>query len=476
MLIESFSGIRGLYKEDITGEVIVNYTLSFLNFLKKKNKSLKIVLGMDTRSSSTTIKELMKKTLLEQGVDVIDVGFNTTPAIQQGVRYFKASGGIIITASHNEPEYNGWKFLGKNSSLLKPEEIQEIIKTRKNIEIQQAENKGAEENKEKELQKSYINFVLDVLGKQRIENIKKANLKIIVDPNGGTAATIIKQVLEKLNIDVVCQNMELGVFNRLIEPNEKSLSYLVDYVEESNADLGAGWDCDGDRVGLVIPNNSLFSEKHGRVLSGQYFLALLVEEVLTDYNGKNKIVVINDATSGLVTEIAKKHNADVFEVEVGEINVVEKMDKTNAIVGGEGSSSGGIFPPSKCRDGILSLVMILDLIAKRKKKITDILLEFPDYYTLRKKLKCAPEKSVKLRKELEKHWSKQSNMKEIRKTGDETGGLKIIMNDNSWVWYRASKTEEGIFRIISDATSKKSANELLLKGEEIFKECISKSF
>ena len=473
MLIESFSGIRGLYKEDITENVIRNYALSFFNFLKKSYQTPKIVLGMDTRSSSGTIKELMKKTLLEQGVDVVDVGFNTTPAIQQGVRYFKASGGIIITASHNEPQYNGWKFLGKNSSLLKQEEIQEIIKIRK---IQKIEEKGKIEYKEKELQKSYINFVLDVLGKQRIENIKKANLKIVVDPNGGTAATVIKQILEKLNVIVICKNMELGIFNRLIEPNEKSLSYLADYVEKVNADLGAGWDCDGDRVGLVIPNNSLFSEKHGKILSGQYFLALLVEEVLTDYNGKNKIVVINDATSNLVTEIAKKHNADVFEVEVGEINVVEKMDKINAIVGGEGSSSGGIFPPSKCRDGILSLVMILDLIAKRKKKITDILLEFPDYYTLRKKLKCAPEKSVQLRKELEKHWSKQSNMKEIRKTGDETGGLKIIIKDEGWVWYRASKTEESIFRIISDATSKKSANELLLKGEEIFKECISKSF
>ncbi|TKJ17217.1 hypothetical protein CEE44_01645 [Candidatus Woesearchaeota archaeon B3_Woes] len=467
MLIESFSGIRGLYEEDITEEVIINYTQSFVNFLKKKNQSIKIVLGMDTRESSNSINELMKKTLLEQGADVVDVGFNTTPAIQQGVRYFKADGGIIITASHNEPEYNGWKFLRNTGSVLKPEEIQEVIQTRGSIDVQKSENKGTEENKEKELQENYIDFVLDILGEERMNKIKEANLKIAVDPNGGTAATIIKQILEKLNVDVVCKNMELGIFNRLIEPNKESLASLAESIDENNADLGAGWDCDGDRVELVIPKYSVFSEKHGRVLSGQQVLALLVEEVLTDYNNGEKTVVINDATSDLVTEIAKKHNADVLEVEVGEINVVEKMDEVNAIVGGEGSSSGGIFPPSKCRDGTLSLVLILDLIAKRG-KITDILTEFPDYYTLRKKIECNPEKSIKLRKKLEELWNEQPYVKEIRKTGDETGGFKIVMKDNSWVWYRASKTEAGIFRIIADSTSKKSSEDLLLKGEEIF--------
>ena len=163
--------------------------------------------------------------------------------------------------------------------------------------------------------------------------------------------------------------MELGIFNRLIEPTQESLAYLADEVEKENADLGAGWDCDGDRVELVIPNNSEFTKQQGRMLSGQYILALLVEEVMSEYKGENKVVVTNDATSNLVTEVAEKHNAKVVEVEVGEINVVEKIEELNAAVGGEGSSSGGIFPPSKCRDGILTLIMIFGLIAKRKKKI-----------------------------------------------------------------------------------------------------------
>ena len=119
MLVESFSGIRGLVKEDLTDEIIRNYSISFANFIKKIGN--KIVIGMDTRPSSNEIKDLMKKVFLEQGVNVIDVGYNTTLAVQHGIRHFKADGGVMITASHNEPEYNGWKFMRNTGSLLKPE-------------------------------------------------------------------------------------------------------------------------------------------------------------------------------------------------------------------------------------------------------------------------------------------------------------------------------------------------------------------
>jgi phosphomannomutase/phosphoglucomutase len=467
MLVESFSGIRGLVKEDLTDDVIRDYALSFTDFLKKQTKLPKVVLGMDTRPSSNVIKELMKKTFLEQGVNVIDVGYNTTPAVQHGIRHFKADGGVMITASHNEPDHNGWKFMNNTGSVLNQEEIIEVIEDSKNPKSEEVE-KGTVEDKEEELQKSYIDFVLDIIGQERINNIKDTNLKIIVDPNGGTAATIIKPLLEKLNIQVVEKNMELGVFNRLIEPNQESLTYLADEVEKSNADLGAGWDCDGDRVELVIPNNSEFSKERGRMLSGQYILALLVEEVLSEHKGENEVVVVNDATSNLITEITNKHNAKVVEVEVGEINVVEKMNELNAPVGGEGSSSGGIFPPSKCRDGILALIMILALIAKRKKKITEILQEFPKYYNSRTKMQCSTEQAIQLRKKLEEYWKDKA--KEIKKTGDETGGLKIMLEDG-WIWYRASKTEAGVFRIITDAKTKEKADELLEKGEKAFKEC-----
>ncbi len=165
-------------------------------------------------------------------------------------------------------------------------------------------------------------------------------------------------------------------------------------------------------------------------------------------------------------------------MEVGEINVVDKMDELNAPVGGEGSSSGGIIPPSKCRDGIIGLVMILNMIARRNKKITEILEEFPSYYNSRTKMNCPAKNAVEIRKLLEEYWKDQPFIEEIRKTGDQTGGLKIIRKmikqGPGWIWYRASKTEAGIFRIITDAKSKQYADKLLAMGEKAFNDCIAK--
>ncbi len=481
MLTESFSGIRGIFDQDITQEIIKKYTLSYSNFLKKSSPSPLVILGMDTRPSSSSIKEDMKSIFLEQGIKVYDVGFNTTPSIQHGVRHYKADGGVIISASHNEPNWNGWKFLRKTGSVLKPQEIKKVIedsKTVSSLDKNKPEQRGTSEERGPELRESYIDFILDQIGENGVDDIKKSNFKVIVDPNGGAAATVIKPLLERLNIDVVGKNMSLGIFNRLVEPNEKSLAYLAYYVEDLNADIGAGWDCDGDRVELVIPNSSKFSKQRGRMLSGNYILALIVEEILSEYQKPNPKIVTNDATSGLIKEVAKKYDAETIEVEVGEINVVDKMDELKSPVGGEGSSSGGIVPPSKCRDGILSLVQILHLMAKRKKKITEILEDFPPYYSSRTNIRCSPYLTVKVRKKLEDYWKKNEDIEDIRKTGDETGGLKIIRKKTKhgpgWIWYRASKTEKGVFRIITDAQSKLYADKLLAMGEKAFDDCVDK--
>jgi phosphomannomutase len=473
MIVESFSGIRGIYKEDLSDDIIRKYALAYAGFLEKKKRNKTVVIGMDTRPSSAHIKEEMKKAFLGEGFDVVDVGFNPTPAIQLGVRLHKAGGGVIISASHNEPEYNGWKFLSETGSVLVVDEIREVIRdSRKDLKEKNA-GSGKDIDKAKELRKSYADFVIGCIGKKGIEQIKNAKLKVVVDPNGGAATAVIKDVMEKAGVDAIYKNMDLGVFNRLVEPNQKSLAYLAFYVEDLNADLGAGWDCDGDRVELVIPNDSEFVKRNGKMLSGQYILALLVEEVMSEYKGKDRHVVVNDATSNLVGDIAKRHNADVVEVEVGEINVVEKMYELKAPVGGEGSSSGGIFPPSRCRDGILTLLIILRLIAKRKKKLSRILEEFPQYYNSVTRARCPAEKAVAVRKEIEKYWKKQKFIKGIRKTGDETGGLKVIREDNGWMWFRQSKTEAGVFRIISDANSKEYADKLLAMGEKSFDDSLA---
>ena len=462
MLIESFSGIRGIAEDDLTEACIRRYIESYMAFLGMQTK---IVVGCDTRPSSARIKRVMIDSLVTHGAHIIDVGVNTTPAIEHGVRHFEADGGIIITGSHNEPEHNGWKFLQSTGSILSVKDAEQVIQVAKRQQ-ELPHQKGTIEKRQDELYQSYVDYVIDCLGVQACDAIRSKGFTAVLDPNGGTAATVIRELCERLNIRAQLKNMELGNFARRVEPNPESLAYLADDVDES--DIGAGWDCDADRVELLIPDSE-FARKRGKMVSGQYLLALLVEFILSGYTGENRYVVANDATSDLVRDIAARHDAKMIEVEVGEVNVVDKMYELDAPIGGEGSSSGGIVPPSRCRDGMLSFCQVLALMADRGEALADILQSFPEYHTSRTSVTCTAEQAASLKTDLETYWKEKGA--DIQKTGGEDGGLKIRLAEG-WVWYRVSKTEAGAFRILADAASKGQAEELLERGKDAFHSCI----
>ncbi len=460
MLVESFSGIRGVYDEDIDLDVVKRYISAFVKFLKLKNEKPTVVVGMDTRPSSAEIKSVMVAEFLCGECDVIDVGVNPTPAIELGVREYKADAGVIITASHNEPEWNGWKFLDEKGSILEPKDIDLVISNfREGVSLGKC-GKGKVDDKSKELVDVYADYVVDSLG----EGAKLLKgMKIVADPNGGAAAVVLKKIFDKLGVEVVEKNMKLGEFKRRVEPNKKNLAYLSSLVKKKKADLGAGWDCDGDRVEMI--------DDKGEMISGQYSLAFMLEEVLSNLDGEeNKIVVTNDVTSGVVKEVCAKYGAKVEEVEVGEINVVKKMYDLRAVAGGEGSSSGGILPPTRCRDGMQTLVFVMRLVARTGKKLSELYEEFPKYYTPRKNLEADDVDIVKVKKKIEEMFVDEGY--NVKKTGDETGGLKIVIDDTSWIWYRESKTESGVFRVIVDSKSEEKSEELLKKGEEAFNEAV----
>lgn len=466
MLVESFSGIRGIYGETLTDEVAEKYAYCYISFLRKKYKNPIIVIGTDTRPSS----EILKNVLIEAlNTDVIDVGIAPTAAIEFAVRSLKANGGIIITASHNEPYWNGFKFLNEDGSILKEKDMNKIIEEYQKIKDLSLEKfltkysykgkKGKLKIKKiirehTELIKIYSNFVLNFI-KKDIDKIKKSNIKIVIDPNGGTGI-IAKEILERAGVNVIGVNMEYSFFNRKVEPTEDSLFYLGNIVRENKADFGAGFDCDADRVEIILPNN--------KFVSGHYILALIANELFKE--GIKKIIVTNDVTSGIVKEVVKKHKAKLIETEVGETNVVEGMKKHKALIGGEGSSGGVIINPSKCRDGILTLLMIIKIVASKKAKLQDILKNYPVYYTFAKKIEFEKEKHDKIKNYLEKYYKEKN--KKIIKTGDITGGLKVLIDDKSFVWFRASKTEDNIFRIIADSDSKEKTENLLNEAIEVF--------
>ena len=456
-LVESFSGIRGVYGKDLTESIAIKYAYSYSSFLKSKLKSKNptIVIGMDTRPSGIKLSDTILGAL---DCNFIDVGIAPTPAIEFAVRHFRADGGIIITASHNEPYWNGFKFLNYDGSVLNENDISQVIKNSKSLQnfhkIQ--ERKIIEANSE--AISKYTNFILGIVGTENIGRIRNSNQKIVLDPNGGAGA-IAKKILEKAGANVIGVNMTYGEFNRTIEPGEDSLIYLKNIIDENNADFAAGFDCDADRVEILL--------KNGELMSGNYILAMIVDDMLSNSKIQKPVIVVNDATSNVVRDVALKYSAKVKEVEVGETNVLQEMKLSKALIGGEGSSGGAIIPPSTCRDGILSLLLILSIIAKKRKKLEEIIKELPKYYTIKKKIEFNPLKHNQIKKYIKEHYQKKDF--EIRETGSIKGGLKVITSKNSYVWFRASKTEGNYLRIISDSSNKEEAEELMLEAVSVFK-------
>ena len=455
-LIVSLSGIRGIYGKDFTESTAVKYAHAYYTFLKNKTKKSTptIVIGTDARLSGVKISDAVLGIL---DCNFIDIGIAPTPAIEFAVRHFNADGGIIITASHNEPYWNGFKFLSDDGAVLNEKDMQIVINNLKTLanfhKIQ--DRKVLEKNTE--TMKNYTEFILNIVGKNNIEEIKNSKQKIVLDPDGGAGA-IAKKILEQVGVRVVGVNMNYGDFNRTIEPTEDSMIYLKSTIEDNNADFAAGFDCDADRIEVLLSN--------GRLLSGNYILALVVNEILSNAdNPKNKFVVVNNATSNVVMDVVKKLGSKLKEVEVGEINVLGEMQKSKAIVGGEGSNGGVIIPPSKCRDGILTLLIILLIVAKKQKKLQDIIEELPKYYTLRKNIEFDVSKHNSIKGFIKKYYVGKGF--EVKETSAR-GSLKIITGKNSFVWFRASRTEGSIFRIITDSNSEAESEKLMQEAIDVF--------
>lgn len=316
-------------------------------------------------------------------------------------------------------------------------------------------------NKHQEAINNYIDYVLEKIGQESIEKIKQRNFYLLADPNGGSSIEVLEKLFNKLGVKAKIINKTPGKFNRLIEPKEESLKPLALKLEKSNYDFGFGLDCDADRMEIVL---------HSTSVSGNYVLALACDAILQGTSGQ--IVPTNDVTSYLVRDVIKKHKATVFEVEVGEINVIEAMEKNNCLIGGEGSCAGVIVAPIKCRDGIITVALALKLMAEKQKTLSEILIDYPAYFSDRTKLACFPEQAVAIKEKIENYFKEKGWA--IKKTGDETGGLKAHLDENSYVWFRQSKTEPGIFRIHTETDqSKEKAKGLLEEGIKAFNQFLN---
>lgn len=461
-LVESFSGIRGIHPNALNETLARKYATAFLSWfhVDRKIQKPKLIIGRDTRPSSQNISRAFSDAFGAADCEVIDVGLSSTPATENAIRHFGADGGVMITASHNPPEYNGWKLLRADGAVLAASDAEKVINNAKKTNDAQNDSTHIRlpNERQEENIRAYADFVASIIGEAGIKTIKKHGLTVLFDCGGGAIIPFVRPIAERVGIKAVLLNDKPGEFNRAIEPTPESLSYLSDEIKKRGADFAVGFDCDADRAEFVLPD--------GTMVSGQQALAIAVEEVLaTTDEAESQIVVVNDATSDLVHEITQKHGAQIQEVEVGEINVVDEMKKRGSLVGGEGSSGGSIISPQTCRDGLLSMLIIARHLARTGRSLKEVLGGLTRYCTLNQKIKINP--GPGLRGKLETAFIDNSDVAAIIKTGDENGGLKIRFLDKGWLWFRASRTEPGLVRIYAESKNQARAQQLLDKGAQI---------
>lgn len=453
-LIKSISGIRGTIGgrvgDALTPVDTVKFVAAYATYIKKTthNISPKIVLGRDARISGDMVHRLVSATLMGMGFDVVDIGLATTPTTEIAVPKEKASGGIILTASHNPKQWNALKLLDSNGEFLSGEAGAEILKIAEAEDFTFAEVDDLGKVTEKDYLDAHIQDVLE-LELVDVEAIKKANFKVAIDCVNSVGGLVIPQLLKALGvreiIEVHCEAH--GNFSHNPEPLPENLTDLIDAVKEKKADVGFAVDPDVDRLAIISENGAPFGE--------EYTLVAVADYILTHTLGNT---VSNLSSTRALRDVTEKHGATYNASAVGEVNVVTKMKETNAVIGGEGNG-GVIYPASHYgRDALVGIALFLTHLAKSGKKVSELRATYPTYFMSKQKIDLTPEINID---------NLLSTIKEKYKEEDiiDIDGVKIEFKDR-WVHLRKSNTEP-IIRVYTEAPSIEDATDL---GEKIISE------
>jgi phosphomannomutase len=453
-LIKSISGIRGTIGgrvgDALTPVDTVKFVAAYATYIKKTThgKSPKIVLGRDARISGDMVHRLVSATLMGMGFDVIDIGLATTPTTEIAVPKEDASGGIILTASHNPKQWNALKLLDSTGEFLNAEAGAEILVIAEAEDFTFAEVDYLGSVTEKDYLDAHIQEVLN-LDLVDVEAIKQANFKVAIDCVNSVGGIALPPLLKALGVkevlEIHCEPH--GNFAHNPEPLPENLTDLADAIKEQKADVGFAVDPDVDRLAIICENGAPFGE--------EYTLVAIADYILGNTLGNT---VSNLSSTRALRDVTEKHGATYTAAAVGEVNVVKKMKETDAIIGGEGNG-GVIYPASHYgRDALVGIALFLTQMAKADMKVSELRATYPSYFMSKQKIDLTS--GINIDELL-------LAMKEKYKEEDiiDIDGVKIEFKDK-WVHLRKSNTEP-IIRIYTEAPSTEEAEAL---GKQIISE------
>ena len=448
-LIKSISGIRGtiggVAGNGLTPPDIIKYTTAFGRWVISNSGKNKIVIGRDARISGEMVRNLVVGTLQSIGIDVVDIGLSTTPTVEIAVPDENAGGGIILTASHNPKQWNALKLLNDKGEFITDQDGQMVLAMAEQTDLEYADvnSLGKLSYDDTWLQK-HIDKIL-ALPLVDVEAIRKANFKIAIDCVNSSGGIFVPALLKSLGVKTIyelyCEPD--GHFPHNPEPLPENLIDLSREVVSKKADLGIAVDPDVDRLCFVCEDGSMFGE--------EYTLVAVADYVLQHTPGNT---VSNLSSTRALRDVTERAGNIYNAAAVGEVNVVNKMKETNAIIGGEGNG-GVIYPESHYgRDALVGIALFLTYLAKKDQPVSVLRSGYPAYFISKNKITLTPEMDIDaLLLEVEKRYQNQPH--------STIDGLKIEF-DNEWVHLRRSNTEP-IIRIYSEGCSETVADNLAKK-------------
>ncbi len=437
-------GVRGVVNEWLIPERVLRLSLAIGTYLGEGSR---VLVGRDARAGNSFITNIVIGGLVATGIKVYYAGYVPTPALQY---YIKSLGGfdagVMITASHNPPEYSGIKVIASDGVELPHEEERVIEKIYYEESFRRVPWSKLSKDYEvvTDVNEHYVDGVLQHVDRDRIAS---KGFKVVVDAANNVASLTTPRLLKKLGVKVVGLNTELSpVPNRYPEPVPENLADAVEVVKSLGADFGVAHDGDGDRA--------IYIDDLGRVISGDRTAVLLCKHIVSNKNVKApKRVVTAVSSSTIIEDVLREYGVEVVWTKVGSITIARTMMRVGALAGFE-ENGGFMYPPHQyVRDGAMSLALMLEFLSYEGRKLSELINELPRRYIIKTKVPLRRrEEATKVIEEVKKVFGAGKRVIDI-------DGVKVIGKD-FWVLVRPSGTEP-ILRVFVEASDEESTKKLL---------------
>ena len=431
----SVAGIRGVVGDSLQPESFLRYILAFGTLVNGP-----VVVGTDSRLTREMMRNLAFAGLASTGCSIIDIGLAPTPTIAMAVRDLRAAGGIAITASHNPPEWNAYKFFDSNGAFLDKEGNAKLIEIAESGTFLRANYRGLGKVSCKE--GAIERHIERVLRNIDVDAVRERKFKVVVDCCNGVGGLIIEPLLRKLGAEPIMMDVNVNEeFSRVAEPLPENLEKLCKMVPALGADIGFALDPDADRLAIV--------DDLGRAIGEERTVTLCADSVLA--GGSRGPLVVNLSTTRAMDDVAQKYGVEIIRTQIGEANVMAEMKRAIGLIGGEGN--GGVIYPRihPGRDAATGVALILSDMATNGLSISKLNAKIPDYAMFKTKMEIAGMDMDALYARMEKVFEPDAVM-------DSTDGMKAVFADR-WVHMRPSGTEP-VVRIFAEAPSLTEAENL----------------